>query len=260
MNKSLYINSDLDKQPGDTSSRWKTYLSQPFDFTQYSNVKIGLKNIQVPNTAYNFSSYNDQIYYALSSGGLYQTYSIQNKTDRHYENVVDWLADLNEDCIHNLNFTFNESTKKISVTNTTGTNLKMHSSYEYEPTLANNGNERLGIGFRDASDFNTHAENNETITFSKMPKLIRTNCYYLCCDIIDKTGEIPYPFLNPLILNKFSTANFGQLINERYDTIKYVGCTDRTIDELSFYVIDDELQEVDFNGSHITLELEFLIQ
>ena len=256
MKKSLYINSDLDRQPTDTNSKWTTYLTQPFDFTQFKQISVGLKNIQIPNTAYNFSNYNNKIWYELMEGGMPHLYSINVRTDKHYENVNDWMKDLNDDCEHNLLFTFSTATKKISVKNNLGLQMRMLSSYIYENHMPNNGNGRLGI----TKNIGNWINAGDTQTFFNMPKLIRTNCYYLCCDIIDKTGEIPYPYFNPLILNKFTTRNFGELIDTVYDTVKYVGVADRTIDKLSFYVIDDELETVDFNGSHITFELEFIVE
>ena len=255
MKKSLYINSDLDRQATDTNSKWTTYLAQPFDFTQFKRISVGLKNIQVPNTAYNFSEYNSSIWYELDNGGTPQLYSVNVRTDKHYENVPDWIADLNTDCIHNLVFSFNNSNKKISVKNNQGTNLRMLSSYIYE-NQPNNGNGRLGI----TKNISNWILPGQTQTFENVPKLIRTNCYFLCCDIIDKTGEIPYPYFNPLILNKFTTRNFGELVDSVYDTVKYIGVADRTIDKIGFFIIDDELQTVDFNGSHITLELEFIVE
>lgn len=254
MKKSLYINSDLDRQSTDNNSKWTTYLPSPFDFTQFNNISVGLKNIQVPNTAYNFSLYNSSVWYELMDGGEPILYSVNVRTNKHYENVNEWVADLNNDCIHNITFTFSNSTKKISVVNNTGTEMRMLSSYIYE-NQPNNGNGRLGI----TKNISNFINSGGTFECPNMPKLIRSNCFYLVCSIIDKTGDVPNPYINPLILNKFTTRNFGELINETWDTVKYVNVVDRTIDKLAFYVLDDELQEVDFNGSHITLELEFMV-
>lgn len=257
--QSLFINSSLDKQPVNSNSEWSSYMANPFDFTQYDNIQVGLKNVQFPNTAYNFSELNNRIYYekrADSEAEITTTY-FSIPTDEHYENMTDFITELNSITSQsnlNFDFSFNATTKKISVHNQTGGQLRMLSSYIFE-NQPNSANGRLGL----SDNTGEWLENDIEQTFPNMPKLIRTNCYYLCCDIIDKDSYVPNPYLHPLILAKVSTSNFGELINEKYDNMRFVSVSDRTIDKISFFLLDDELLKVDLNGSNITLELEFLV-
>lgn len=266
----LYINSQVDRQPTDTTSKWTTYLAYPFEI---ANAKVALKSIQIPNVATQFKLSNSIFWIANQLG---YAFGLMIDHTRFYETLTDVITALNSQITqytasYGLDCEFSVENNKIVLTNKSAYNIRFVSSRAYEVefsgghtilngadyngVLFNQMNSKLGatIDYRDLWILP-----NASMKLSGVPRLIRTNAFYLECSLVDEGVVLPTPEKQPDIISKVPClVNFGSLITYEPQQLQYFNPNDNNIDRIEFNLLDDELEDVDLQGANITLTLEF---
>lgn len=258
----LHINSLTDRQPGESTAKWMTYLATPLDIPNGQGARVALVSAEIPNTAYQFSPGESILWYIKDGTALK---SLQIDTARYYEKVNDVVDTLNSELLKggetDLTFSFDETTKKIHATNagTGNHSFRIVSDYEFEgkalgQDLYNHANRKLGFtgDLRDAGTVPPFA----TLTAQSIPRVIRTQCFYLACEEIDNTALTPSPYRHPRILAKIPvSSNFGGVNLYVREQPQFYELVESSIEHFTFTLLDDQLNEIDINGLPITLTL-----
>lgn len=173
-----------------------------------------------------------------------------------------------------------ENTSTISKGTSFDTRIKYRpvSSKEYESkythTMVLNG-VNIGSGGVDGSFFNlmnvklgiigdtntTFAGPGQTAFASGIPRIIRTNCFYITSDATQMEASFPSPYNNVNILCKVPiTSNFGTVQTMHYTNPQYIELNDSSLDKIEFSIVDDEYEPVELFGAPTTLVLDLQIE
>lgn len=269
----IHINSLNDRQPKDTTHKWTTYFENPIDINVGSS--IGLLTAEVPYTCSQFKDSNNTFfveegYINSENETIINIYGLQLDDSKFYESVDALIIDLNAEALaHNYPYEFIIMNNKIAVTNLSSHKLRVISSREFETTTEgtifingiateykqffNQMMSKLGFygDYRDAYILPGQGQTAEGV-----PRLIRTNAFYIEADIVDSHQITPSPYQAPNIIGKVQlSGNFGSL--QRFSTEKPVmlPTNDTSIDKINFKILDDDLEEVDLNGCPVSLSL-----
>lgn len=272
----VHINSAIDRQPGDTTHKFTTYFSSPLEVSLAS--KIGVKTAEIPYTCSQFKDSNNTFWveqgYVDGSTGLtvIDCLGIQIDDANFFESIDDVVSALNAVATTaSYSVSFSVVNNRVRVTNTHATKkLRVISGLSFETgttgTIYLNGAEFVGqtqffnqmqdkLGFTE--DYRgQYLYTNQYTQARGITRLIRSNCFYLTADIVNTHQLTPSPFKNPNIIAKIPfTGNFGSIQSYFTDNPLMAKCNDTSIDEITFSVLDDDLEEVDLNGSPITFTL-----
>lgn len=273
----IFVNSNTDRQPTDSTNKFSVYFNNPIELPNQS--KIGLKSIQLPYTCTQFKESNSILWVARRpqfSQNIEIATAIHIDYTKFYDTINDVVTELNaQTTLLSLPLTFSIINNKIALKNNSEhTKFRVVSSQIFEPTfkgsvfsngidynphdkafpLFNQANEKLGF----IGDLrNTSIPIGTTYISAGLPRIIRTNCFYLETNIIDYENTLGNPYKQPNIMAKVPTLNnFGSLICMNWEDPNYYKISDNSIDFISFNVLDEDLEEVDLNGAPVTLTLE----
>lgn len=268
MNKQkIIINSELDRQPGDSRDQFRSFLSRPV--SNYGRtIKIGVQSAVVPNTAYTFHPNDTYLWYVLDVGGANTVKNVVIPSDRLFETSNDLALELDNLFTANgdsIDVTLDDDTMKLQFTNNTGSPIRLISDFVYEvvfngTTLYNHANKKLGV----IDDLrNTSVANGSTFTPSGLPRLSSTFAYHIISTTLvgqSKTST-PSPNNDPHILaSVLNNRSFGDLLTVSYpeNEIFYHSMTDN-LSSIDIHVVDDEYRPVSLNGANVYLELLYSI-
>ena len=131
-----------------------------------------------------------------------------------------FVSVMNNICIQNdyaVRFSYNSSTAKLTVTNASQDTIRIMSSYRYEPdNTYSDAMDRLGFAQNMIGNVNSTLDHNDFLEAESPFRLIRTNCVYLQCNVIESqnvpTSIIPSPFVKASnIIGRITSGNFGML-------------------------------------------------
>jgi len=261
----LFINSAIDRQSIDTTTHnWTTYLSRSIK-TNSGQIKLKLLDIELPNLAYNFGPYAYKLWYIKDVGGADTLTSISLPITENIANGTALVAKLNALFTANsdsLVASIGSTTNKITITNNDALLVyRVVSSYRWgDTTTTDDCTDRLG--FTQDLRTTTLTAGGGTLTAESCIKLLRTNCYYLTCDILGssvKQANIPQPYKNPNILAKVAGLNYGLLSQLQYSNDIYYDIGNKQIDMMRFELLDDNFDSIDCSNAAITFTLEISV-
>ena len=267
----IYINSYLDRLVDELESSSKRFTAL-FDkeirvFPDEKNITLKLGSIELPNILYNFSFVSSRLWIVdnVSDPEAATLEFIEINTERVYVNPEELIDELNSliiahPTLSNIEFNYIDNEKKITITNNAGHDIRLVSSFRYQDT--NNGvtfndmNDRIGF----TQDLrNTIISHNQTLKAQGLVKMLRTNCFYLTCDNISSSFNqniIPNPKINPRILARLSTSDFGTLSQLSFASqVDFNITNEGSIRSMTFSLLDDEFREVDLDQFPITFSL-----
>lgn len=269
MNKQkIIINSELDRQPGDSREQFRSFLSRPI--TSYNRtIKIGVQSAVIPNTAYTFHQNDTYLWYVLDVGGADTVKNVVLPSNRLFETSNDLATELDSLFTANgdsIDVTSDGDTKKLQFTNNTGSPIRLVSDFVYEvvyngTTLYNHANKKLGI----IDDLrNTSVPDGSTFTPSGLPRLSSTFAYHIISTTLVRQSKTstPNPNNNPHILvSVLNNRSFGDLLTVSYpeNEIFYHNMSDN-LSSIDVQVVDDEYRPVSLNGANVYLELLYSIE
>ena len=122
----------------------------------------------------------------------------------------------------------------------------------------------IAIGFDEKSFFSTilgftpgwdYKHYNKYIS-QKIVNLSNTNKIHLKCDVIDGSvvNGLRQPILDSFVLDKKP----GYKVFSEPETIHYKKINKSVLDTITFYLEDDNNEEVDFNGETLTFTLQMI--
>jgi hypothetical protein len=254
----IHINSNTDRTTVDTdTASWTTFLYKAIQCAHGNKLKMAVESVELPNTVYSFSPYENTIWWIHDYGGTNVLRSVTIATDRTYDstNFATYLNSLMSASSYLLTFAYDNNTGRLTLTNNQAVPIRLIGSYRYGETAANNAADKLGFT---QSLLTTSIAAAGTLNATGVLRLLRTNCYYLTCDSIGSRvsqGQVPTPYEQPRIIAKIQASNFGTLSQIRNGSSLYYDVSEKDIKSLAFSVLDDQLYPVSFNGCPITFTL-----
>ena len=267
----LLVNSNTDRQPGGTSSKFQLNFSQAID-TGYDG-KLGVFECTVPYTCSQFSDETNTFWIIHIDVG--ELIGLQIDNSKFYDTMTDVCNELKSlSDLYSLDLNFKYVNDRVQIINNSAFNIRPLSSLEFESTwdtnkIFLNGQQVHGfngpfnqmqtkLGF--ISDYtNTVVAPSASITSSGLPKLSRTSCFYLCSDVVSDymiTNSIYES--HPIICKIPLQGNFGTLSTYTSTSTEpiYFSINESNIDYINFYLLDDDMAEIDLNGHPLTFHLE----
>lgn len=264
MNLILNVNSLTDRMPTESTSKWTTFLANTIKVKTGNKLTFKIEQIEVPNSVYSFPYYSSKFYYYYNYGGPNEEVrSLQLPTDRLFVNgteIASFLNTIANDSWYNIVFTYDSLSGKISVTNNETSQIKIASAYWFD-NLADNVADRLGF-----IDPDIVLPSNAIYKPSGCIRLLPTQCYYLCCNVLShpKMGFQnfqPSPYVkHPPILARITSGNFATLSQLSYSSDVEMTVKDTSeITMLQFVVLDDQFHEIDLLGNPVTFSIKITI-
>jgi hypothetical protein len=257
-----YINRYSDQT--DTSI-WTIAMQPPLQLNKKQTLIVNLDSISIPNLSPSFPYHGCDFYW--EKAGVLQT-AITLDLTKVYKDGASVVTDLN-----NLNpkftgqtdwlFSFNTDTYKLEAKNNTASNLRMVGAWRWgdinnptnELTAASNVCDRLGFS---QNMIGTTIAPGATIVAESPLRLLRTNCYYIYCDLI-KNNEFktPDPLKKGQIICQVSASNFGTLSTFQVINNNFLNTNGDVISSITFSLLDDEFLPISCGNSPITGVLHF---
>ena len=108
------------------------------------------------------------------------------------------------------------------------------------------------LGFTPGWDYKHY---NEYIS-QKIVNLTSTKKIYLKCDVID--GSILDGFRHPILYSFVLDKPSGYKVFSELETIHYKKINKSVLNTITFYLEDDNYEQVDFNGETLTFTLQMI--
>lgn len=227
-----------------TSSSWTTYLSQPI--RTFGKIKIKLLEIEMPNVFYTFPFYGYRLYFESQNTIIYQDIP----TDRIFVDGQQFVAYMNPLLISKgVQLSYNDNTARLTITNNRSSPIRLVSNYRYSDRLddtPSNANDRLGFIYNYTG---TSILPQQSYTAEAPLRLLRTNCVYLCSNIINGQATnqtiIPSPYKQVSnILSRVSSGNFGSLSQISIPNEIEFAVGSNTISSIQWTLLDEEYEEI----------------
>lgn len=266
----LNINSNTDRAPFGSSSKFNYNLAQTMRIG--NNAKIGVQSIEVPYSCGQFKTSNSILWFEFNPSSP-ATIGFQLDTNKFYKTLTDVITELNSiSSAHNYDLSFNVENDRLKITNNNTYKVRVVSPREFEPSTTNNisvngsvlfsgggllfNQAQIKLGFYDNQIGQWITENGGTKLSTGLPKLLRSNCFYLECNILSRYMMENNRTKSPKIITKIPiTSNFGSLQTIEYNNPIMLETNDTYIDSIDFTLYDEDLEEVDLNGLPITMTL-----
>lgn len=266
--RKVIINSNLDREPGGTSSNFQVYLSRPLE-AHRGRVKIGLRKAVIPNTAYNLHVSESILWFVQNPDTQNELLdSIQVDVDRIYQDSND-LADevnarLDAKGYDDLVCEVNELTGRLRFRSTDNNTYRLIGDYIFEleyngVPLFNHINRRLGI-VEDTRG--TLIDSNGTwYQATGLPKLVNTLVYHVTSGQLgnEYNTTTPSKFDNPkIIMTMMNNVPYGFNNTQIYDDSEmFTVVLQDGLNEFDIQIRDEEYRIVDLKGANVYLEFDY---
>jgi hypothetical protein len=234
--------------------------------TTNGKLQVRVVDIELPNLAYNFGEYAYKVWYIKDVGGADTLTSISLPITENIADGTALVAKLNALFTANgdsITASINANSYKLTFTNDDALlTYRFVSSYRYNDLLSTTYDDCMDrLGFTQDLRTTTIAPAG-TLTGASCIKMLRTNCYYLTCDVLGaekKQNNVPTPYKQPNILGKIIAYNFGLVSQLQYSSDIYYSVSEKQIDRLAFTLLDDQLNPISINEGGITITLEIVM-
>ena len=273
----VYINSYLDRvitENDSTSKSFTVLLPQGSEIqllpTEKSKkIKLKVFNLQIPNVLYNFPEKSSRLWFDTTPNISPTVVGIQINTNRIYATPTELITELNTQATSaglDITFSFTEITKKMTITNTGQTDIRLISSFRYaldESVLTfQDMNDRLG--FSQNLTNTLIPANNGAITGVGYLNMNRSNCYYLS---LDESGAYFQQSIVPSnpntrrIIAQVAGGSYGTLSTFSYVSSEWFNLpSSGKVQSLRFSVVDDEGDSIDVVNFPITMSLQIKVE
>jgi hypothetical protein len=279
----IYINSEIDRvvsENASTTLNFTAILSGSKIIKIYPNerrCKIKLNQVEVPNTLYNFPPNQNRLNIVVydASGNPDSLEFVELDPDRVYNTPADVINYLNAEFLahpnsvmNDLELSFSDLTKKVSIENNSTVNVRVVSSFRYAGDTADG----LGTTFNTVVDrlgfsdnyTNTVIAPTATLTGNGTIRMLFTHAYYIVLNELASSYDqtiIPTPNINRKILGRLTCGNYGTLSQLSYVSEVMMNIPSGIeINRLSFSLLDDEFVPVDLVNQKITMSMKLLIE
>lgn len=245
---------------------------------QDKNMYFKVMNLQIPNTSYNFPTKASKFFwetnYNTGTGAGDSVEQFQIDTNRVYASPSALIDELNtkvQAVDASLNFSYDDTTKKITLTNDNTYKIRVISAFRYattESVLTNNDiNDRLGFSQDLTASNGVINENGGTLEGAGVINMNRTNNYYLVLDEASSSFNqtiVPSKPARYRVICNVPVGSYGTLSTLSYVSAEWFSLP-RTaqLPQLTFRILDDEFDTLENelpNNIPISLSLQIKIE
>lgn len=283
-----YVNSFLDRAEDETEStseRFTVLMTNKSKQIQLmpgeKDLRLKLFAVEIPNVLPNFKANENRLWFSYDNSGTDTVSSIEIDTEKIYAtpsalmaeinslfpaSAVDSATGLTTTDLSGMEISYDDSTKKCTLTNNTvlGVPVRLISSFRYansETILTfNDANDRFGFS-TNYTTAGVMASGGGTLTGNGTIRMNRTNRYHVVLE--QQSAYFSQSITassdkNHQVLASVSVGPYGTL-----STFSYVSSISRylpssgVLNELTFSILDDEYQPVDFVNHPVTMALQF---
>ena len=228
----VYINSYIDRLISENASATSNFTVLFSDTSKQlrflggeKNCRVKLFSMEVPNSSYNFTPLESRLWFVYDTTGSANIVNIQIDTERVYSQPSDVVTELNAKFTANASLngvvaSYDNNTKKITLTNGTAVNIRLISGFRYGITESiltfEDMNDRLGFSQDLTTTIIAPAG---TLVASDGIKMFRTSKYYL---VLNESGGyykqsiIPSSNKNYRIIGIVARWAYGTLSSTSY--------------------------------------------
>jgi phosphotransferase system IIB component len=261
--KRILINTELDRN-SISRDNVSIYLNDPIPHLR-NKIKVALRKVVLPNTAYSYHPEDSRLYYITDVGGANNLKHITIDTKRVINGVQELSNHLSQLFTNNgdsIDVTFDNETKKLTFTNNTPNTIRLVSSEDWESSIGGTDlvkrcNNKIGL----VQDLRTSTLPNGGFTVTKyIPKIQNTMAYHLVSfNLVDNATSITPD--KDVKLHTLATVmndrNWGDnIIEEKSEEEVWPIELNRDLDQIDLRVLDDKYREVSLNGAEMYIELE----
>lgn len=275
-NIEIFVNSFLDRVVDENASTSKSFTVlipqgseiQLLPTESNRNIKVKVFNLMIPNVLYNFPEKSSRVWFEnLVSSDVS---GIQIDTQRVYATPNDLMNELNIKATLegvDVSFSYNDTSKKVKITNNGSDNLRLISSFRYalqENILTfQDMNDRLGfsqnlIGGAGLISSGGFIEGDGFINMN------RTVSYYLALDEQSNyysQSIVPSSPNSRRIIAQVPTGSYGTLSTFSYVSSEWYGIPKgHRVSSLRFILLDDEFEPIDLKNFPINMTLQIKIE
>lgn len=243
----LYLNltsDDYTSEMNTVGSHFSFDLSQSVEISDNVDAWLSVENFKFTNSFYNINRYNNVFYYGLASGGYSQnTVTIPQKN----YNISTLVSYLNTSVGNGFEFSYDETTLKMTITN----------SEEFR-LFAGANNVLKVLGFSNTlqqSVSNALTSNNVVNLLGiQMIYILINNLSFNSIGVKDSTRQLRNTLINiPVTAIQGDTQLYSAQNSNRHKLF------DKAISLLEIKIVDENGNEIDFNGVswYLSLQLVF---
>lgn len=247
----IYLNSEVDKLPSETPSRWTTFFNEKIELVGSQKYELQVQSVSVPNVFPAFNSKERQIEFSFSGEPIQ---SVEVDKSRVYQSISDLVLYLTSLLGTDIEFSINTETQRMVIKNNSGKTV-----YFY-----NDGDNHMffkKLGF-------TKAMNNVSgriqilagaqVEGEYLPVLIATQRVYITCDQIINNSITPSKSTPSILACVDLTGSFGSFSNyiqQNNNFFRHIITSTSNLNYLSFSVLDDTYEPIEMLGSGVRLSL-----
>lgn len=243
----LYLNltsDDYTSEMNTVGSHFSFDLSQSVEISDNVDAWLSVENFKFTNSFYNINRYNNVFYYGLASGGYSQnTVTIPQKN----YNISSLVSYLNTNVANGFVFSYDETTLKMTITN----------SEEFR-LFAGANNVLKVLGFSNTlqqSVSNVLTSNNVVNLLGiQMIYILINNLSFNSIGVKNSTRQLKNTLINiPVTAIQGDAQLYSAQNSNRHKLF------DKTISLLEIKIVDENGNEIDFNGVswYLSLQLVF---
>lgn len=274
----VYINSFLDRVVSENDSASKSFtvlLPQGSEVSllpneKYKKIKCKVFNLQVPNVLYNFPEKSSRLFFDTNPAGAPNVVGFQINVNRIYATPAELVSELNTKAGAvsglSITFSFSDSTKRMTITNTGANNIRMISSFRYalEETILTFEDMNDRLGFSQSLVNTIIPATNGTLIGQGFLNMNRSNCYYLSLDESSSyysQSIVPSKPNTRRIIAQVAGGSYGTLSTFSYVSSEWFNLPNsQRINSLRFAVVDDEGDPIDVVNFPITMSLQIKVE
>lgn len=244
------ILSSKDRNKNERISKINVYLREPIVNATHCSVV----SCELPNTFYNFKFSNYVFWYQTTDGTNITTKDALIDFKRHYASASElatYLTSLQVFQDDNITWSFSSATGKLTM-NGTGDEFKPISFEEITSSSDFPNSANMKLGFEKTVSFAA------SHTADNIVNLLLTKNIYITSPLVAGETITTRPRISSTLVKLPINGNFGELINYASEPSKdLLMVNNSNISHIRFELLDDEGEEVDFNGLNWTLEIAF---
>lgn len=276
-NIEIFVNSFLDRVVDENASTSKSFTVlmpqgaeiQLLPTESNRNIKVKVFNLMIPNVLYNFPEKSSRVWFEnLVSSDVS---GIQIDTQRVYATPNDLMTELNTKAGLegiDVSFSYNDTSKKVRITNNGSDNLRLISSFRYalqENILTfQDMNDRLGFSQNLIGSAGLISSGNGFIEGDGYINMNRTVSYYLALDEQSNyysQSIVPSSPNSRRIIAQVPTGSYGTLSTFSYVSSEWYGIPrSHRVSSLRFILLDDEFEPIDLKNFGINMTLQVKIE
>ena len=247
----IYINSEVDKLPNETPSKWTTFFNERIELKGSEKYELQVQSVSVPNVFSAFNAKERLIEYTYENEAAQNVEIDKNRVFQSIGDLTTYLTGLFSNAIV---FSIEAETQKMVITNTSAKNVFLYNDGDYHAFF-----QKLGFtkAFNNVSG-RIPIQAGDSITSEYLPVLIATQRVYITCDQILNNSITPSRTTPSILACVDLTGSFGSFSNyiqQNNNFFKHIITSTSNLNYLSFSILDDTYEPIELLGSGVRLSM-----